>query len=215
MNIKHTITLLAIAVGTNFTASAQKTYTSGTAIYNMNIQGMDAEGKIVFNNDSSALNVQQGPAQVKILSNNKGTFGAILVDVPIASIKKAAILTPDELEQAEEGAPKFTFTPTTETKQINGFNCKKVIAKDAKNNTSTDIWVTNDITAPNNLLTKYFTAAGGFPVQFVSTQMGGQPATMTLKSINDEKPAPGTFAIPAGFERVSLADLNALGGGRR
>lgn len=212
MNIKHTIALLAFAC-ISLTANAQKTYTEGSAIYSTSTQGIDAEAKVAFNRDSSAVSIQQGPAAIKLLANNKGTYMAILVDVPLASIKKAAILSPDELKQAEDSAPKFTFTPTTETKQINGFNCKKVIAKDAKTGTNSDVWVTTDISAPENLLSRYFVAAGGFPVQFVGKQMG-QMATITLKLINNDKPAPNTFGIPTGFEKVTLTDLNSLGGGK-
>ncbi|MEO8887467.1 MAG: hypothetical protein ABI367_15490 [Mucilaginibacter sp.] len=214
MNIKHTVTSLILALSClSITASAQKNYTEGSAIYTVNTQAGDAEAKVAFNSDSSEVSVQQGPALIKMLANNKGTYMAILVDVPLASIKKAAVLTPDELGQTENAAPKFTFIPTTETKVINGFNCKKVVAKDAKSGTSTDVWVTTDITAPQNLLSRYFVAAGGFPVQFVGKQMG-QSATMTLKSIDSNKPVAGTFGIPAGFDRISVADLNSLGGAR-
>jgi len=213
MNIKF----FKLALGIAFTAiavnaSAQKTYTEGTADFSLKTQAGEAESKVSFRGDSSVAVTQQGPALIKLIAN-KDNYFAVLVDVPMASIKKAAVLTPDELDQAMAAAPKFTFTPTTETKQINGFNCKKVIAKDAKSGTNYDTWVTTDISAPLNSVTKLFADAGGFPVQFTTLQQG-HAVDVTLKSITAEKVPAGTFGIPAGFDRISLDDLKAMGGGR-
>lgn len=212
MKIKQIIigTVLALTCIT-ISASAQKTYTEGAANYLLATGIGNLEAQIIFNADSNALITQQGPANVKAISNTARTYGVILVDVPLVSIKKAAVLTPAELKQAEEQAPKFTFTTTAETKQINGFNSKKVIAKDAKNGSTIEIWVTNDIKAPANTLTRLFEGAGGFPVQFKTTQ-NGQTIDATLKSIVQEKVPVGSFGIPAGYEKISLNDLNALGG---
>ena len=196
-----------------FTASAQKTYTEGVVTYNVKVPTGDVETKVFFRGDSSCSTSQYGPAQVKLISNNKGTYFAVLVDVPVASIKKAAVLTPDEIDQAASAAPKFTFTPTTETKQINGFNCKKVTVKDSKSGNTFDAWFTNDISTPPTLITKYFEGAGGFPVQFTTMQQG-QAVNMELKSISDDKVPAGTFGVPAGFDRITLEELNSMRGGR-
>ncbi len=214
MNIKSTIIAIVLAFSCiAISASAQKTYTEGTANYLLATGLGDLEAKLIFNADSNAFITQQGPATVKAISNTTGTYGVILVDVPLVSIKKAAVLAPAELKQAEEQAPKYTFTTTTETKQINGFNSKKVIAKDAKSGSTIDIWVTNDIKAPENTLTKLFKGAGGFPVQFKTTQ-SGQTIDATLKSIVQEKVPTGSFGIPADYEKISLNELNSLGGQR-
>jgi len=196
-----------------FRASAQKTYTEGTITYTVKTQMGDVEQKVAFRGDSSCSTSQYGPAQVKLISNNKGTYFAVLVDVPVASIKKAAVLTPDEIDQTTAAAPKFTFTPTTETKQINGFNCKKVTAKDSKSGNTYDAWVTNDISTPSTMITKYFDGIGGFPIQFTAIQQG-QAVNMELKSISGDKVPAGTFGIPAGYDRITLEELNSMRGGR-
>jgi hypothetical protein len=149
--------------------------------------------------------LQQGPAAIKVLSFKQDYF-AILVDVPVANIKKAGIATPAELEDALSQIPTFTFTPTTETKQIAGYNCKKVIAKDSKSGSSLDTWVTTDISAPPSAFSQIYAKAGGFPVQYTVSQMGAT-ITNTLKSISDAKAAPGTFGIPAGYDKITLTDL--------
>ncbi|WP_462265487.1 DUF4412 domain-containing protein [Mucilaginibacter sp.] len=198
---------------TALTASAQKSYTEGLATYSISAAGQSTEAKAYFKGDSSSYTINQGPAIVKIIGTSNSSFLAVLVDVEIASIRKAAIATPAELEEAKSQEPKFSFTPSSETKQISGFNCKKVTVKDAKSSQTYTAWVTTDISAPYNILSKYFAGAGGFPVQFTTVQMG-RPTEVTLKSIAQQAVPKGTFAIPADYEKITLEDLKAMGGGR-
>lgn len=193
-------------------ASAQKTYTEGVATYTVKSAMGDAESKVSFRGDSSCSSSQYGPAQVKLISTTKGSYFAVLVDVPVASMKKAAVLTPDEIDQASAAAPKLTFTPTTETKQIGGFNCKKIQAKDPKSGATYDAWVTNDISAPTNIMSKLFDGAGGFPVEFTTVQQG-QQVSVSLKSINAEKVPAGTFGVPAGYDKITYEELMSMRGG--
>jgi D-alanyl-D-alanine carboxypeptidase len=170
-----------------------------------------ADTKVYFTADSSAAVSKQEVVTVKVINDNKDSYAAIVIDVPIASIKKVAVLTAAEVKEALNEAPKFTFTPTNENKQINGFNCKKVAAKETKSGSNIDVWVTNDISMPVNSLTKPFMAAGGIPVQFTTVQQG-QTVNVELKSVSAEKVPAGTFGIPAGFDKISLSELKALGG---
>src|SRR5215216_6126183 len=108
-------TFLKIALGALFAAftvnaNAQKAYTEGVATYSLSTGAGSAEAKVYFSTDSSATVTMQGPATIKILNNAKGTYMAVIVDVPVASIKKAAVLTPDEVDQAMGDMPKLTFT---------------------------------------------------------------------------------------------------------
>jgi hypothetical protein len=153
-----------------------------------------------------------GPANIKVLSDAKATFMAILVDVSIASIKKAAVLSPAEIEEAHAKMPVLTFAPGTETKVINGFNCKKVVATDTKTSKTYDIWVTNDISLPTTAIAKYYQGAGGVPIQYTSFQ-DGQTTEVTIKSIVEQKVPAGTFGIPGDFERITMDDLKAMSGG--
>lgn len=214
MNIKFFKIALGVAfIAITFSANAQKNYAEGIATYAISAGGLNIESKVYFTADSSASVSQYGPANVKFISNNKSTYAAVLVDVPIASKKLVAVLTPDEIDQGNAAAPKFVFTASTETKQINGFNCKKVTAKDSKSGGTYTAWVTNDITAPFNSLTKYFVDAGGYPIQFTTIQ-DGKAADVTLKSITNEKVPAGTFGIPAGYEKISMDELKAMSGGK-
>lgn len=205
---------LGLALSTiGFAANAQKNITEGLITYNVSTNGQQMEAKNYFKGDSSSYQFQQGPADIKILSDDKVGFWAIVVDVPVASIKKAAIATPADLEQMKDREPSFTSTPTTETQTIAGYKCKKVQVKDSKTGSNYDVWVTNDVSVPSNNLTKYYNKLGGVPVKFSLSQRG-QTMDVTIKSISAEKVKAGTFAIPADFDKITLTELMSMGGGQ-
>jgi hypothetical protein len=215
MNIKLFTVALGITLSaTAISASAQKAYNEGVVIIGTSMQGQTVEAKSYFRADSAALAFSAGPANIKILTDAKGQSTAILIDVAVASMKKAAIMSPAEVEEAHSKFPTFTFTPGTETKVISGFNCKKVVAKDAKTAKTYDIWVTNDVSLPTTAIAKYYTGAGGFPIQYSSFQ-DGQSTEVTVKSITEQKVPAGIFGIPADFEKITMDDLKAMSGGGR
>lgn len=207
-----TAALGVVLSATAFNASAQKAYKEGVMTISSNMMGQNIEIKTYFRSDSSATAFNSGPAAIKVLTDKDAKSMAILVDVPVASIKKAAIATPAEIEEQQAKLPVFQFTPGTETKVINGFNCKKVTAKDTKNGKTYDIWVTNDITLPQIGGAKVYANAGGVPIQYATFQ-NGQSAEVTVKSIVEQKVPAGTFGIPADFDKISLDDLKAMSGG--
>ena len=117
------VKFLSVALGmilsaTVMSASAQKTYKEGVVKYSTEMRGQQADVKQYFRSDSTAMVITVGPAVVKILFDAKHTYFAVVLDVPVASIKKAGIATPAEVEEGMAAYPTFTFTPGTETKQI-------------------------------------------------------------------------------------------------
>jgi hypothetical protein len=213
MNNKFFTVALGVALSAiTISANAQKTYTSGAITLTTSMQGAPVELKDYFTPDSSSYSFTAGPATIKILSDAKYSFFAILVDVPVASIKKAAILTPAEIEQQMDGMPKFTFAPATDTKTISGFNCKKVVATDSKTNKTYDIWITNDIVLPPSVVPKYYAAIGGVPIQY-TTFAQGRESEVTVSAVADTKAPAGTFAISADFDKISYDDLKAMSSG--
>ena len=205
-NVALGVALTATTLG----ASAQKTYTSGVVSYTTEMRGQQADVKQYFTPDSSAVVMNIGPANVKVLSTAKHDYLAVVLDVPVASIKKAGIATPAELEEGLGQIPTFTFAPGTETKTISGFNCKKVVATNTKTNKTYDIWITNDIVAPPTAIPLYYVTIGGFPVQYTAFQQG-QEAPITISGISNEAAPKGTFAIGKDVEKGTLADLNPGG----
>lgn len=209
MKIKLFTVAASIALlATSVAAKAQKVYNEGVINYSISGGGAVADAKTYFKADSNITVSNRGAAKISVLSIGAGDFLAVLVEVPVAGWKKAATATPSEIEEGKSQFPEYTFTPGTETKVIAGFNCKKVIAKDAKGATA-EIWITNDITAPINGVSVLYTKVGGFPVQFRTFQMG-QMVDVTFKSISDEKVPSKIFKVPADFEKISMADLAAM-----
>ena len=121
-------------------------------------------------------------------------------------------MTPGEIEQAKNALPNFTFAPGKEIKEISGFNCKRVVATDAKDKKTYEVWITNDITVPSTAIPPYYKEIGGFPVQYTIFQQG-QSSNVTVSSVTDQKAPTGTFAIAADFDKITLNDLKALSGG--
>lgn len=213
MNIKlFNIALGIVLTASTIGASAQKNYTQGIITISTDMRGQSVEAKEYFTTDSAAIAFTTGPATIKVIADAKSTFFVVLVDVPVASIKKAAVYTPSEIEQAMDAMPKFTFAPGTDTKVISGFKCKKVVATDTKTKKNYDVWITNDVTVPTTGMQKYYAAIGGFPVQYTSFSEG-QEASVTVSGIAVTKAPAGTFNIPADFEKISLDDLKAMRGG--
>ncbi|HEY2580749.1 MAG TPA: hypothetical protein VGI43_03030 [Mucilaginibacter sp.] len=213
MNIKFFNVALGIALtATTIGANAQKTYTQGVVMMSTDMRGQPVEIKDYFTPDSSAMAFTAGPASIKLLTDAKSTFFAVLVDVPVASIKKAAIYTPAEIEAAMDAMPKLTFAPAADTKSISGFNCKKVVATDPKTSKTYDIWITNDVTLPQSAIPKYYASIGGVPIQYTSFSQG-QEASVTVTGITDAKAPAGTFTISSDFDKITADDLKAMSGG--
>jgi hypothetical protein len=212
------IKILSAALGLALTtlvigAKAQTSIPEGIASYTTELMGQPADVKAYFNPDSSATVITFGAGNVKILQTAKHDYVAVVLDIPVAQLKKAGIETPAEIEQAKADYPTFTFTPTTTApKQISGFTCKRVVAKDNKTNKEYDVWVTNDITTPSTGMPLYYANAGGYPVQYTAFQKGQdgsmQETTITLTSIVAGKAPKGTYSIDSDFEKVSMSDLH-------
>jgi len=167
-----TVALGIVLSATVLSAHGQKTYTEGLVTIKTGAAGQDVVLKQYFRSDSIATLFSAGPANLKLLADVNYKFFAVVADVAAFKIKKAAIYTPDEINQALSVYPKFSFAPSTETKQISGFNCKKVVATDTKTKKTYDIWITNDIALPSAVIEKYYASIGGVPIQYASFQTG-------------------------------------------
>jgi len=218
------IKFLTVAVGiglsaTILTASAQKKYTEGLVTLKTSAGGQDVELKEYFRSDSTAATFSAGPANIKLLADANYKFYAVLASVPAANIKKAAIYTLDEINQVVSSFPAFTFAPLTETKQIAGFNCKKVMATDTKTQKTYDIWITNDISLPAAVIDKYYTSIGGVPIQYPSFQQGPDGALVinvyTITGVSDQKAPADTFGIAPDFDKISKTELDAMSRGKQ
>jgi hypothetical protein len=220
MKTKFLSAAMGIALSaTLLSASAQKSYTEGIVTMKTSAGGQDVEVKQYFRSDSTAALFAAGPANIKLLADADYKFYAVLASVPAANIKKAAIYTPAEINQVLSTFPAFTFAPSTETKQVSGFNCKKVVATDTRTQKAYDIWITNDIALPADVIDKYYTSIGGVPIQYPSFQQGPDGALVineyTITGVTDQKAPAGTFGIAPDYDKITKDQLYAMSGGKQ
>jgi len=220
MKIKFLSVAVSIALSaTILSASAQKKYTEGLVTSKTSTGGQDVELKTYFRSDSTATTFSAGPANIKLLADTNYKFFAVLAEVPAYKVKKAAIYTPAEIAQVVGSFPTLTFVPSTETKQIAGFNCKKVVATNIKDQKTYDIWITNDISLPANVIDKYYASIGGVPIQYTSFQTGPDGALSiaeyTISGVSDQKAPAGTFGIAPDFDKITKDQLDAMSRGKQ
>lgn len=220
MKIKFLSVALGIALSaTVLSANAQKKYTEGLVTIKTSANGQTVEMKQYFRSDSIATLFAAGPANLKLLTDVNYKFFAVVADVAAFNVKKAAIYTPEEIAQVLSSFPTLTFAPSTETKQISGFNCKKVVATDAKTHKVYDIWITNDISLPSAVIDRYYATIGGVPIQYTSFQMGPDgaltTAEYTVTGVSDQKAPAGTFSIAPDFDKISKNTMEAMARGNQ
>ena len=220
MKIKCLSVALGIALSaTILSARAQKSYTEGLVTLKQSAGGQVIEIKEYFRSDSIAAIFSAGPATIKLLADANYKFFAVVAEVSAFNVKKAAIYTQDEINQVLSGFPTFTFAPSTETKQIAGFKCKKVVATDTKSQKTYDIWITNDISLPSAVMEKYYASIGGVPIQYTAFQKGPDgvwtSADVTVSGVSDQKAPAGTFGIAPDFDKISKDTLDAMSRGNQ
>ena len=212
---------LSVAVGivlsaTILSASAQKKYTEGLVTIKTSAGGQEVEVKEYFRRDSTAAMFSAGAINIKLLADANYKFFAVVTEVPTFKLKKAAIYTPAEIEEVVSGFPAFTFAASTEKKLVSGFNCKKVVATDTKTQKTYEIWITNDISLPADVIEKYYASIGGVPIQYKSFQKGPDGAWVaadyTITGVSGQKAPAGTFGIAPDYQRISKATLDAMSG---
>ena len=219
MKIKKLSVALGIALSaTIMSANAQKNYTEGMVTLKATGYGQDVEVKEYFRSDSTAATFSAGPVNLKLLADANYKSYAVLASVPATNMKKAAIYTPAEIDQVLSTFPTLTFAPSTETKQISGFNCKKVVATDTKTQKTYDTWVTNDISLPADVIDKYYASIGGVPIQYSSFQQGPNGALVvneyTVTGVSDQKAPAGTFGIAPDYDKITKDQLDAMSRGK-
>ncbi len=220
MKIKFKSVALGIALSaTVLSASAQKSYKAGLLTMKTSTRGQYIELKEYFKSDSTAITFSAGPVNIKLLAGADYKFFAVLADVPAANIKKAAIYTPEEINQVLSSFPALTFAPATEKKQIIGFNCKKVVATDTRTKKTYDIWITNDVSLPADVIDKYYASVGGVPIQYTSFQKGPDGALSIaeyiITGVFDQKAPAGTFGIAPGYDKISKSAFDEMSRGNQ
>lgn len=216
-----TSVVAAILVGTAFIAQAQKNVTEGTLTYGMTYElGPDqqamaaqlpAETKIKFSGNILKMEMEQGPAQITILSDGILKTGLLLVDVPIAQKQFAVKVTKEETEATMGKTPVFTdFKATGEKKKIGLYETEKYTYKDDKG-VAAELWATTELQLPEGIVGEEFKGVKGTPIVFTRTQ-NGIKSTLTIKNVTEEKVGPISLEVPSGYEVTTMDALRSMGG---
>lgn len=216
-----TAVVATLLIGTAVIAQAQKKVTEGTLTYGLTYEltaeqkdlasQLPAETKFKFNGNILKIEMEQGPAQITILSDGLQKTGLLLVDVPIAQKQFAVKVSKEETEETMGKTPVYTdFKATGEKKKVGIYDTEKYTYKDEKG-TQKDLWATTDIHLPEGIIGAEFKAVKGTPVLFTRSQNGVR-ATVTIKDLNEEKVGPITLDVPAGYELTTMDALKSMGG---
>ena len=213
-----------ILISTAIIAKAQKTLDQGTITYGMQYNLTDAqkdaiheamlpaESKIKFNGNISMIEMNMGPAIIKVISDGLQRNSLFLVDIPVVQKQYAAKLSKAEVEKQMGNVSYADFVKTGEKQQIAGYNTEKYTYKDNAGATH-ELWATTDIKLSAGAVPYGFDALkGATPIKYSSVQ-NGISTVVTIKSIKEEKAGPFTLEVPKGYEEKTLAELQAMQGG--
>lgn len=214
-----------ICLGSSFVAQAQKTFKEGTITYTVEydlppdqqamVAMLPAEYKVNFKGDMSVFKMDMGMFATQQVYNQSSKEILSLTDVPMQSKKVAVKMNSEQgqkMQDLQYGEKDYDVKETTETKLINGYNCKKYIMNDKIASEQTEVWVTTDIKLPTNILTANYLKIVGIPVQF-STNARGLKSKMTLKEVKEETVADINFNVPTGYETLTFEELLKQMGG--
>ena len=127
-----------------------------------------------------------------VVTTKKGTTEATRMRMPNFS----NFLDEDDIAEAQDG---MTFQETSETRTIDGYRCRKIIATDTKRGSVTEAWVTDDIDLThrdvfgsmasmfgggrNDLLDQMQAPISGFFVEGTTTEKSGKVIKQRLTDI--------------------------------
>lgn len=126
----------------------------------------------------------------------------------------AVKMSAEDLKKGEENVDGTEITLVDETKEIQGYNCKKAISTNEEGQESV-IWYTEDL-AINKLGQNYLNKqVPGFPLEFEINQ-GEVKMTMVSTEVNkklDKKKAKELFdtSVPEGYTEMTPEQLQEMG----
>lgn len=217
--------LALILISTAIIVKAQQKISEGVITYGMEYNLTDdqqqmanflpKETVIKFKDNLSRIELEQGPAIIRIISDKTSKTGLLLVDIPIVQKQYAVKMSKEDMEKGKEGSPKFSdFKATGEKQKIGNYNAEKYTHKDDKGG-DYELWASTDIELPEGYKEAEYKDVKGTLVKFTMFQNGIR-SVLTLKSIKAEQVPPLSLDIPRGYELKTMAEMKAMqsGGGR-
>jgi hypothetical protein len=215
--------LAAILISTAIVAHAQKKLTEGVLTYTSTYAPtteqeaaaaqMPKETKTKFNGNLLTTSFESGPATIKLIQDFSTSNTLVLIDVPIAQMQFAVKGNKASYEKETADNPKFSeFKATGEKQTINGYNTEKYTYKDNKG-ASYELWTTIDLELPAGFFGQEFKDVKGVLVKYTTFMQGALKATLTLKSVSEEKVGALSLEVPKGYEVKTMEEIRAMQGG--
>lgn len=205
----HRLLLFIVCFFTVLYSSAQKTLSEGSLIYNISVETGSAEPKmadmldgatttVFLKGNMSRTEMVSGLGSEATIHNATTGSGVILKDY--SGQKLMITLTPEEWEKNNRKYEGITFENSGETTVIEGFNCKKAVAK-LKDGSTFTVYYTTDVTLSNKNYDYQFKTLPGLAVQY-EMQSGKMKFKFTLSKINYDAVPAAKFEIPKSGYRV-------------
>lgn len=169
--------------------------------------------ELFFQGDMTRSEMSMGSLMKIVTITDAKSEGALMLMSGMMG-NSAVKMSPDDLNKGTEETPDVNVQFTEETKDIQGFKCKKAIVTDEEG-TESAIWYSEEI-AVNKLGQSYLNKkVPGFPLEFELNQ-GDMKMTMTSTEFNkklDKKLAKTLFdtTIPEGYTEMTPEQLQGMG----
>lgn len=134
-------------------------------------------------NQSSILFIKTGKQEYAVKSNN------------------------EEIVKSLSKFPAVKITETSETKEICGYKCKKVLITSDK--TVTEAYITNDLNIPNPNWHSQFSEIKGVLLEYTVIKDNFRLRYIAI-NIKPQKFMVSDFQLPQGVETISQAELNKI-----
>lgn len=188
---------------------AQKTMSEGSLVYNISVETGSVEPKmadmldgatttVFLKGNMSRTEMVSGLGSEATIHNATTGGGVILKDY--SGQKLMITLSPQDWEKNNRKYEGITFDNTGESSVIEGYNCKKAIAKLQDGATFT-VYYTSDITLNNKSYDYQFKTLPGLAVQY-ELQNGRMKFKFTLSKVSFDPVPAAKFEIPKSGYRV-------------
>ena len=173
----------------------------------------ESETKIIFNNEDATMTTL-------IFDKKKNQKTGIKMKMP-----KITVTNSETIQTKGQNVPtKYTFTETNETKDIDGYTCKKYIYEDDKATTTS--WVTQEIKGnmggimnlvsiknkgKNQDISNQLSKMQGFMLESSSiNKISGEITTIKIKNIHLNTPEEKVFSTE-GYQVQDLSNMGLFG----
>ena len=204
-------------------AKAQKTPFLGTVVYDVTIAGdvpeqaksmMPTEMTMKVSPDKMVTVIHSSMMDIKNIFDAPAQVSNMLMDMmgQKFNIKNSAA---DLADQKKKMGIEMTVKPSTDTKKIAGYNCKRAIVTIKTNQSAEqtfDCYFTDDFDVSKFNFGNQLPDVSGLALEFTMAQ-GPFSLKMTARSVKKENIAASEFVVPADYKQVTTEQLKTMFGG--